>query len=467
MSLEQRCLALVNTEDVAALHERILRELVELSRAQGAALWAAADEQGALQLRAWRGLVEPTTLPDTVDAALVHTAPWLADKVLFVPISLPSGGLLGLVQLSDSLDGAFGGELLHPAQVLAQFAGAALRGAVRHAQLSRQGLRDGESGAYSLSYFTDYATKEIDKARRYSRGFSLLTFSLDNAQQLRLRFGRAFARDCLHLVLRRLGLLLRDSDVAARATDQECHALLPETDYLGGHLFMRRAMRALEDDPEVRERQRQVGFGLNAGVASFPGDGEDFDELLAACRRRMSERRDSLHGHLRLEPLGFWDSVDLLLGTSASPRLPETKGEPSRRGELPDALFGEVQAELARELLRSAGARALLFIGTAAIRRTLPLAQHLEAVGPEFLPRVFVLGRRADLQAHPGLTPVFLEGEERLARHDFLLWLGDGCAYALVQRKHRGATWGFHTSEATLVEALVAKLQTEYELQPF
>lgn len=65
------------------------------------------------------------------------------------------------------------------------------------------------------------------------------------------------------------------------------------------------------------------------------------------------------------------------------------------------------------------------------------------------------------------MTPVFLEGDERLARHEFLLWMGDGSAYGLLQRRGRGATWGFHTSDPTLVEGLVSKLQTAYDLQPY
>ena len=65
------------------------------------------------------------------------------------------------------------------------------------------------------------------------------------------------------------------------------------------------------------------------------------------------------------------------------------------------------------------------------------------------------------------MTPVFLEGDEHLARHEFLLWMGDGSAYALLQRRGRGATWGFHTSDPTLVEGLVSKLQTAYDLQPY
>ncbi|HZA49700.1 MAG TPA: diguanylate cyclase, partial [Myxococcaceae bacterium] len=81
--------------------------------------------------------------------------------------------------------------------------------------------------------------------------------------------------------------------------------------------------------------------------------------------------------------------------------------------------------------------------------------------------RVYVLGRRRDLPSHPALTPVFLEGDERMARHEFLLWLSESSAYALLQRRGKGATWGFHTSDPAVVDGLIARLQAEYDLQPW
>ena len=106
-------------------------------------------------------------------------------------------------------------------------------------------------------------------------------------------------------------------------------------------------------------------------------------------------------------------------------------------------------------------------MGGPAVKGDLPIVRSLDSAPADFAPRVYVLGRHADLQEHHAMTPVFLEGDERLARHEFLLWMGDGSAYALLQRRGRGATWGFHTSDPTLVEGLVSKLQTAYDLQPY
>ena len=109
----------------------------------------------------------------------------------------------------------------------------------------------------------------------------------------------------------------------------------------------------------------------------------------------------------------------------------------------------------------------MLYVGGPEARASLPIVAGLERAPADLGARVYVLGRRTDLEAHTALTPVFLEGDERLARHEFLLWLTETSAYALVQRRGKGATWAFHSSDTCVVDGLIARLQAEYDLQPF
>lgn len=447
------------------MQEKVLHELADLCGAQSGALWVAGERAG-LRLRAWHGLVDRKAMPERVDATLVQNKPWHAGTTFLVPL-IAQNEVVGLVQLSDPLTGKFPAELVTPAALLGEFAGSAVRQALKVSTLQRQGLRDRDTGAYTLSYFTDYADKEIYKARRYGRTFSVLTFSIDNLPQIRLRLGNEAARSAQRATLRAMSKIIRDSDVVARATDQEFHALLPETDFFGALMFLRRAMQAMHEEPEARALEQKVPFAMTGGASTFPRDGDDFDELLSRCKKRMEERRQSLHRQLKLEGQPFWDEVELLLGNSKSPKLPETQGEPSRRGRVADVLFDELQTEVARNLLREPNARGLIYVGVPEINVDVPIAMGLEGVDPTLAPRVYLLGRRGDLSTHPVLTPVFVEGDDRLSRHEFLLWLGDGSAYALLQRRGRGVTWGFHSSDPTLVEGLVSALQTEYSLQPY
>ncbi len=475
-NLHQRCLEFLSQPDLEWLQERVAAELATVCDAQSAAVWIA-DDRGHLVLRAYRGLLDKQFLAERMSPEgplgnrLREAMPWIArderSPVLYVPF-VASGEVMGLAQLSDPLAGDFRTRHVRYGKILGDSAAVGVRNGRRMLALQRLGLRDRDTAAYNLSYFTDYASKEIYKARRYGRTFSLLTFSVDNLPLVRTRLGVPEAKLAVRGVIKAFSRIVRDSDVIAKASDQEFYLLLPETDFFGAMMFVRRALEAVRTEPEAQEVEARLPLALVGGASSFPKDGEDFDELVHRCRRRMDERRSSLQRRLMLDTLPFWDEVDLLLGNASSPKLPvEENAEPSRRGKVSDVLFDELQAEIARELMRDPGARGVLYVGGPEIRADLPIARGLESAPPEMASRIYVLGRRGDLDSHPALTPVFLEGDERMSRHEFILWMSENAAYALIQRRGLGATWGFHSSDTAVVDGLITRLQAEYDLQPY
>lgn len=476
VSIHQRSVGFLSNPDLEWLQERVLSDLASVCDAQSAALWLT-DDRHELMLRAYRGLLDKQFLSEKLDTRgalrdrLNSGAPWLSgegrQRVMFVPL-VALGELMGVAQLSDPLAGEFTAEHQKSARMLSDFAAVAVRNGKRFLALQRLGLRDRDTAAYNLSYFTDYASKEIYKARRYNRVFSLLTFSIDTLPQVKVRLGAGEAVRATRGIIRALSRIVRDSDVLAKASEQEFYLLLPETDFFGAMMFVRRAIATVREEAEVQAIEARIPLSLVSGAATFPKDGDDFDELVHRCRKRMDEKRLSLHRKLLLDGLSFWEEVELLLGSAASPKLPvDEAAEPSRRGKVSDALFEELQWEIARELLRDPTSRGVLYVGGPEIRAQMPIALGLEGVSGDFAPRVYVLGRRADLDSHAALTPVFLEGDERMAKHEFVLWLSEHSAYALLQRRGHGATWGFHTSDTAVVDGLIQKLQAEYDLQPY
>ena len=146
----------------------------------------------------------------------------------------------------------------------------------------------------------------------------------------------------------------------------------------------------------------------------------------------------------------------------------DERAEPCRRGKVSDVLFDELQAEIARELMRDPGSRGLLYVGGPEIRADLPIALGLESAPPDLASRIYLLGRRADLESHPALTPVFLEGDERDGPpRVHPLALGERRRTRSSSGAGSGATWGFHSSDTAVVDGLISKLQAEYDLQPY
>jgi hypothetical protein len=98
----------------------------------------------------------------------------------------------------------------------------------------------------------------------------------------------------------------------------------------------------------------------------------------------------------------------------------------------------------------------------------MPIAQGLDRDQVmELGTRVHLIGRRGAFESHAALAPVFIEGDERLSRHRFILWISEAGAYALLERPGLGTSWGFHSSDHSVVEGLIHGLQAAYDLQPY
>jgi len=336
------------------------------------------------------------------------------------------------------------------------------------AALERASLRDRDTGAYHLGYFADHAGKEFYKARRYGRSFSLAVVTADGLEPLRRAAGAEAVRAAARALVASVGRAGRDADVLARVSEAEYFALLPETDRLGALAFCRRAVEEIRREPALRALEEAGPVHLALGAATFPHDGEDFDALLRACRARQEEARGSIVRRLGLDrrAAGFWELADALLGDAP---LPEG-GATVRLPPDPD-LFRVVQAEVAREIGRDPRARAAVYAAdpeaglAAPVARALPPVVGLARAGDAGA-RVVVLGARRGggrEPSHPLLTAVRVEGDARLAGCGFLLLLTERSAYGLLQSP-AGAL--VHTSDAPLVDLLVARLASAYGLPP-
>jgi two-component system cell cycle response regulator len=473
-------LQILATLDAERLVDLALSVLARTTDAQGAALWIL-DEKGSLQLRGYRGVVDRTALPARIDPAdpawsapLREGAPFQAPfpgagEAFLVPL-VADDDPVGLALLSDRARGRFGHDEHAAALMVADFTAIAVKNARRFEALERVGLRDRDTGAYNLSYFVDYAGKEFYKARRYGRAFSLVILTIENAEQLRKETGRELYRRVVRDVVAAIGRVVRDADILAKVSEGEYYLLLPETDHFGALMLMRRAAEEVRQEPSIRAAEERSPLLLSMGAATFPKDGEDFDELLHWARARAREQRGSLLRRLHLGDLGpsaFWELADLLLAETAC--IPESSPSACLAGD--PELFAAAQREAAREIARDPRARGVLYLGggdglaCAPIHGALPAGDPAARAG-DGSARVFLLGPRGAERpgpVHPLVTEVHLDDDARLATHQLLLFLSEHSAYGLLAGPGGRI---FHTSDMPLVDALVSKLQAHYDLQP-
>ena len=277
--------------------------LVEATGSAGAAVYVARDEHDGdfAQRAVTGGLARPPAFGTEVDL-LEHarreqlTVVRLGARKLTVGFVLlqpagaggsgpTSGAGAGLGERPASLDGIV--------PLLASLASSAFALRIERERSANGALmKDPASSAYSFAYYVDVAGREIDRARRHGRRFSIATVVLggktsrDEAPATTAA-GESGPRAAE--VGDRLLAAVTDTDVVARVEQDEFHLLLPETDGLGAHAVRRRILSRLGGSSEGRLLPR----GVLVGVATFPHDGRDLGRLLRVARRRADSSASS------------------------------------------------------------------------------------------------------------------------------------------------------------------------------
>jgi two-component system cell cycle response regulator len=460
----ERALGLFSTLSVEPLVDRVVEGLCLETRAHGGVLWLArAHDPDRLKLQGVRGLVRVDEERPELDLEALPEAmaPLLRAEITsrIVPspedapgarasllIPLRHGGrLLAVVRLNDKLDGSeFGPAERQAAERFASFAAQALANALQFRALERRSFRDATTGAYTRAYFDDVVEKEIQKANRFGRTFSLVRLALDPIAVVRAQmpppefvvFGSALAGT--------LGRALRTTDLLAAESEGCFLLLLPETDCIGATVVKRRLRALLERSDEVRSLEPEDRPVVLSAVASFPADASSLDGLRTALDRRIEIDRKSLLRAMELEQAPFRGVVDALLAEAEM-------GRPEFAEQALRFVFDEVA--------RQPEERGLLFVapGTALAGAVRDGLEGLR--GLDLRTEVVLLADRRD--EGPAGIPLTRVSPLRAGTDlPFLVWYGAGPGYAMLREDapagERPAF--YHTDDPVVVEHLAFQL---------
>jgi two-component system, cell cycle response regulator len=492
----QRALGVLQSLDLETVCERLLETLCEVCGAQGAVLWVGREDASELTMQGFRGLVEPGELqmawnPEhtVVGKELARGLPVMVSRDLkglarqeppaesmLCPLA-EAGRLIGLVHVVAKLGGGFDGRDAAHAKIIGDCGATAVQHAKRFRQLERVGLRDPTTTAYNMTYFADYLGRELHKSRRYNRSFAVVQIAIDNLPTLKQSLRPEVLREALRRVTLAISSVLREIDVLARVSDEEMYLLLPETDFLGGLAFARTARDAIARSPFLADIDRDNPIAVSFGPASFPRDGDDVDQLFAACSRRLGEARRSLFRRLHLEDVDFWGAVDLLIGPtelysggdldSQKPlSVTEDARGVTRHNIFPTGFTALAQEEVLVEVARQGASSGWLFLGGSFGNKEVALADLLRQLSRTNV-RTYFLGRNLPprLREATAATTVNVD-DDTFERYEVVLLLAEHASYGLLgRRRPDGRIFGLHTADWTLVEGLVGKLQDAYHLQ--
>ena len=304
-------------------------------------------------------------------------------------------------------------------------------------------MKDPASSAYSFAFYVDVAGREIDKAKRYGRRFTIATIvlevsgpeggppTLDAAE---------VANQLLHAV--------RDTDILARVEENEFQLLMPETAGLEAHACYRRVIARLASS---ERRAAYLPTGLLVGAATFPHDGQGLAQLLRIARYRAEATKESVVHRISPDQRSLGELLDLLVESAEGAPFdhrPFAISAPRRLDlALPDAVMLAVST--VKSALRGGGA----FIAVAHHPGLNLGAAVRVAVGS---PGEDVVLHALDVRASPGCDDI--EAVCVIAEHG---------AYAFIGRSRGGVVRGVHAADPLLANFLAERLGRAAGLRVF
>jgi diguanylate cyclase (GGDEF)-like protein len=153
------------------------------------------------------------------------------------------------------------------------------------AELADQARRDPLTQLLNHQAFTRELEMELERARRYERGLSLVFLDLDQFKRINDTHGHPEGDRVLRRLARVLRESLRSSDVAGRLGGDEFAACLVESDPDAAGLFVARLTGEL--DELVVGGELPEGFSVSPGVAHFPTEAATSDELFRLADERL------------------------------------------------------------------------------------------------------------------------------------------------------------------------------------
>ncbi|WP_006787193.1 diguanylate cyclase [Thiorhodospira sibirica] len=149
-------------------------------------------------------------------------------------------------------------------RLVADMISAALERDRLHQALHEQAYRDTLTGLANRRAFDERLHTEIERARRYSKVFSLLLFDIDHFKAVNDTHGHAVGDQVLQTLAKVITPRLRQTDCLARWGGEEFGLLLPETDANGAMQLAEQLRHGIAAAPFPCVEQLTVSIGITA-----------------------------------------------------------------------------------------------------------------------------------------------------------------------------------------------------------
>ncbi|NJD62075.1 MAG: diguanylate cyclase [Deltaproteobacteria bacterium] len=478
-SLYQRCIRILTSQDEEKLLALITDAFVRELGAESCVIWLASpSDPDEMMIASVRGVVN---IDREGSRFFLSQADWTGtgpepSATLAVPLVFHER-TIGMVKLGErSNRKPYGEHERYVSGILSDYAAISLRTVDRLGRMGKASLHDPETRAYSAAFLSDYFEKERYKAGRFRRPLSLIFVAIDNFAHLMEQTRESMVTGALVGMVEAIRKALRDSDLIARTGPDRFCIVLPETDYFGSVLALRRLRKAVSEIMRIPFLGGEFALHPFFMSVTYPRDGMDFQALSQLAEEKYVRQRKSPLHRLRLMEKSFWDAFDVLVGKPEHyaqlrrgedvPSFGRIRKDLGRNGHfsLPREIYLRLVESVAQDVASEGDARALVI---AAGPRPEIFKQIFLSFGtePSEGRSICILGQAGNTRFDAKHLLYRSADDDRLKEREVVLYLKENGAYGLFSIGPQEDACGFHTADEWLVESMMEKFQDTYLLQ--
>jgi diguanylate cyclase (GGDEF)-like protein len=161
-------------------------------------------------------------------------------------------------------------------------------------KLQLNAVTDPLTGLYNRRLFSEAFEKELNRGRRYGLPLGLVILDLHRFKEVNDKHGHPRGDEVLQTAAATLKKTLRTSDSAFRIGGDEFALLLPQTDAAQALALSRRI--GIVFGESIAHFQMGVSVSMDHGVATFPQDGDQVDQLIRVADERLYHLKHANQG---------------------------------------------------------------------------------------------------------------------------------------------------------------------------
>ncbi len=190
------------------------------------------------------------------------------------------GQTLGVLTLHSSRPNAFTEMELQSLESVADIFANSIQNAYYVERVKQLAYLDGLTGIFNRRFFELRISEEVERARRYGTGMSVIMADIDQFKRLNDEFGHLLGDEVFRQVSSIFHQQVRKIDVVCRYGGEEFAILLTQTNAQQAFTIAEKLRRQMENwqFPGVPR-----SITISAGVAAFPTHGRSRDEIVRAA----------------------------------------------------------------------------------------------------------------------------------------------------------------------------------------